>query len=315
MKRTPIAPLMLLVPILLAACGGAAAPSILAPGEPPMAEVQSLPVGGAAQADAGGRAVSDNAFANSDVSSSVPSDRLVVRTASLSLVVKDPAEAVQQFTKLAEAMGGFVVSSNVYQTSYGFDTAGQPRLVNQANLTIRVPSDRLDEALTQIKAGAIDVRNETVTGQDVTEEYTDLASQLRNLELAEAQLREIMQSAIKTEDVLQVFEQLKQVQEQIEVTKGRMSYLENSSRLSAVSMDLIPDVAAEPVQIGPWSPLATAKAALRALIQSLQQLADAAIWAAICILPVVIVLGIPGYLLVRRWMLNRRKSQATPAGG
>jgi Domain of unknown function (DUF4349) len=310
MKRTVIPPFVLLIAVLLTACGGAAAPTLLAPAMEPRAEVQSFASGGAPQPASGAAVANDNAFAIPDTNSTAPGDRLVVRTANLSLVVKDPAATVDQFSKLAESMGGFVVSSNVYQTSYGVDASGQPKLINQANLTIRVPSERLDEALTQIKASALDVRNETVTGQDVTEEYTDLDSQLRNLESAETQLRQIMENATKTEDVLQVFEQLKQVQEQIEVTKGRMAYLQNSSKLSSISLDLVPDVAAEPVQIGPWSPVATVKAALAALIQGLQTLADAAIWAGICVLPIAIVLGIPAYLLIRRWLRRRRKDQA-----
>jgi hypothetical protein len=317
MKRTAIPALLLLTALTLSACGGAAragietlnrAPSSLgdAVSGESMAQPQEAPQVGA---EASGK----GAFTSTDASTA-NADRLVIRNATLSLVVDDPAEAIDKFSRMAEAMNGYVVTSNVYQTSYGVDSAGRSRMINQANITLRVPSDRLDDALAQIKVASLDVRSETVTGQDVTEEYTDLQSQLRNLESAESQLRQIMQDAQKTEDVLAVFEQLKQVRQQIEVTKGRINYLEGSARMSEISLDLIPDIAAEPVQVGPWSPLATAKSAVRALIQGLQWLADVAIWGAICVLPIAIVIGIPGFVIIRRWVRNRREGkQASPA--
>ena len=315
MKRTAIPALLLLTALVLPACAGARAsveslnraPSVA--GDAIAGESMALPQEAPMAApDASGKGT----FSSTDTSTTA-ADRLVIRNATLSLVVDDPAEAIDKFSRLAEGMNGYVVTSNVYQTSYGVDSSGRARMINQANITLRVPSDRLDDALAQIKVASLEVRSETVTGQDVTEEYTDLQSQLRNLEAAESQLRQIMENAQKTEDVLAVFEQLKQVRQQIEVTKGRINYLEGSARMSEISMDLIPDVAAEPVQVGPWSPLATAKAAVEALIQGLQWLADVAIWGAICVLPIAVVIGVPAFIIIRRWLRDRRLAKDAKA--
>jgi hypothetical protein len=312
MKRTAIPALMLLTTILLAACGGAALPSIQTLGRGAVQEnfagesiAPQLPAAQAPADQAKEGSSGSGTFSSGDTSATTV-DRLVIRNANLSLVVDDPAEAIAKFTQMAERMNGYVVTSNVYQTSYGVDASGRSRMINQANMTLRVPSERLDDALAQIKVAALEVRSETVTGQDVTEQYTDLQSQLRNLESAESQLLQIMQNAQKTEDVLAVFQQLKDVQQQIEVTKGRINYLEGSAKMSEVSLDLIPDVAAEPVQVGPWSPVGTAKSAVRALIQGLQWLADVAIWGAICVLPIGVVVGLPAFFIIRRWVRRRR---------
>ena len=97
--------------------------------------------------------------------------------------------------------------------------------------------------MTKIKAEvknlATDIRSENVSGQDVTAEYTDLTSRRNNLERAEAQLQEIMASATKTEDVLNVFNQLTQIRGEIEVIKGQMKYYEESSNFSAINVELI----------------------------------------------------------------------------
>ena len=118
-------------------------------------------------------------FQSSDTTGAATIERMVIKNAQLSIVVIDPAVVMAEIISMAEAMGGFVVTSNLWQT-----TIGNGVTVDQASIMIRVPSERLDEALTQIKAGAGEVRSENISGEDVTSQYTDLQSRLRNLEAA-----------------------------------------------------------------------------------------------------------------------------------
>lgn len=229
-------------------------------------------------------------------------ERLVLKTASLSLVVADADKSLTEISRMAEEMGGWVVSSNAYKTA-----AASGVEVTRASLTIRVPAQRLNEALERIKAGAVSVESENTSGQDVTSEYTDLQSRLKNLEAAEAQLQNIMDSAVKTEDVLAVYNQLVSVREQIEVIKGQMKYYEESAAFSSINVDLIPDALNQPIQIGGWSPKGTAKEALEALIRALQFMADALIWGLICVLPVGLIFGLPGYFIGRAALRRARK--------
>ena len=234
-----------------------------------------------------------------------PADRVVIHTANMSIVVPEPSASVQEIADLAKDMGGFVVSSNVFKTFFSEANVSADR----ASITIRVPSERLDEALEAIKTGATEIQSENIAGQDVTQEFTDLQSRLRNLEAAEEQLLEIMEAANDTEDVLQVFENLRRVSEEIEVIKGRIQYLSESARLSAIAVELIPDVAAQPLNIGGWQPEGTVKEAFTSLIQALRFLGDAAIWSAICIVPIALILGVPLYFVARG---IRRRRAASP---
>jgi Rad3-related DNA helicase len=200
MNKVKLPMMISLVSLLLIGCAGAEAP--LASYE--RASDAGMPVVEQAVADIGDV---DSATAWSDASGEIEQiEPLVIRNANLSLVVEDPAESADEIASMAETMGGFVVSSNIYQTTYGTSQASTTR----ASITIRVPADRLDEALDEIVEDAIEVREKNISGQDVTQEYTDLQSRLRNLEAAEEQLREIMASTTKTEDVLEVFNDLRQ---------------------------------------------------------------------------------------------------------
>ena len=212
--------LISLLALTLAACGAAATPSMPQDGGASGPSV-GAEGGYAAEAPAATAAPMEAARAvaydAANAQSAVVGDRLVIKNANLSLVVKDPAEAVEGISALAESLGGFVVNSNVYQTSV--DEQGNK--IMQANVSIRVPADKLQTALAQLKGMAVAVNSENTSGEDVTAQYTDLESRLRNLEAAETQLQKIMDRATKTEDVLSVYSQLIAIRDQIEQVKGQ----------------------------------------------------------------------------------------------
>jgi TolA-binding protein len=281
--------------LLLAACAQAAAPE-MAPGD----------FGGESfTREAAGEFAPDEASFVSDQSLQ-DIERLVIQNADLSVVVPDPAASMDRISAMADEMGGFVVTANLYtqQLESGVE-------VPRANITIRVPAERLTDALQRIRQESDQTPlNESINSEDVTSDYTDLQSRLRNLEQAEEQLRQIMEDATKTEDVLSVYNELVQVREEIEVIKGRMQYLEQSAALSAISVQLIANEAVQPLTIGGWQPGGVAKQAVQALINAFKYIIDAAIWVLIFVLPTLLLLLVifvlPIYLVVRAWRRRRR---------
>lgn len=238
--------------------------------------------------------------------------RIVIKNASLTLAVDNPAESAAVISRLADELGGYVVAVNVYQQE--LDSGAK---VPRASLTIRVPAEKLNDALDTIKKQSKqDPISENVNSQDVTSEYTDLQSRLRNLEATEVQLTKILEKAEKTEDVLSVYNQLVQYREQIEVTKGQIKYYEESAALSSVSVELMANEAVQPLTIGGWQPAGVAKDAVQTLINTLKFLANLLIWVLIYLIPVLLVLYVvfvlPISLLVRAWK-KRRKMNKKPA--
>lgn len=236
-------------------------------------------------------------------------ERMVIYNADMQIAVEDPTASLDAIIAMAESSGGFVVSSNIYQS-----TTSSGRSVPHASVTIRVPAGQLDSIMGAIKAltpePSKDVLSENVSGQDVTSEYTDLESQLRNLEAAEQALVEIMENAQDTEDVLDVFDELTYYRGQIETVKGRMQYLSESAALSAITVDIVAKESLQPIEIAGWEPQGTAKKAVEALINTAQNLADAAIWFGIYCLPFLIPLGIGVFFLVRALLRRKAKRQA-----
>jgi hypothetical protein len=228
--------------------------------------------------------------------------RLVIQNADLAVVVSDVELRMDEISKMAQDMGGFVVSSNLYQ---GYTSNYEP--VPEASLTIRVPAERLDEALEQIKKDAVDIQSETRSGTDVTAEYVDLKSRLKTYEAAEKELTELMENSQNAEEVVNIFNQLMYYREQIELVKGQIKYYEEAAALSAVSVRLIAEETIQPVQIGKWEPKGVALEAIQDLINFWKGFIDFLIRFVIYTLPVLISIAIPFYLffLGVRWVFRK----------
>jgi hypothetical protein len=293
-------PLIAIAALLLSACGAAATP---APSFAPQAERSADNYASGAPAPGGTNGTTKGVSADTGNTSQV--DRLVIKNANLEIVVEDPNKVSDFIAKLAEEMGGYVVSANMYQT-YSTSGDGIPR----GSISIRIPVEKLNEALTQIKGqSSQDVVNETISSEDVTSAYTDLQSRLRNSEAAEAELTRIMEEANKTEDVLNVYAQLKAVREEIELLKGQIQYYEQSAAYSLISVELVAEASIQPLEVGGWKPQGVARDAIQTLINTMQIFGSAAIWFVLFCAPVLLVLGIPLAILIAGIRLLTRKAR------
>lgn len=218
-------------------------------------------------------------------------DRKIVKTGYLTLEVDNTVEAMNGVAAVAKELGGYVVSSNKHEddsTTYG-------------RVSIRVPAERFDEAFDRLRKLAIAVPYENTDSRDVTEEYTDLEAQLRNLEATEAQYLALLEKAETVEDILAVQRELSYVRGEIERIKGRMQYLERTSDMSLIEVNL---QETKPLGQTGWTALQTLKSAARGLITFGRVLGDVAIW-----LVIFCPIWIPIIFLIR-FLRRRRKAKA-----
>jgi len=195
-------------------------------------------------------------------------DRKIVKNGYMTLEVNDITAALTGVAAIAKELNGYVVSSNkqgVQDATYG-------------QISIRVPSDRFDEAFDRLRKLAVNVPSESTNSQDVTEQYTDLQAQLRNLEATEAQYLELLKKAEKVEDMLAVQRELSNVRGQIEQIKGRILYIERTSDMALIDVNL---QKVKPIGGTAWSALETLKSAARGLVSFGKVLASILIWVAV----------------------------------
>jgi Domain of unknown function (DUF4349) len=220
------------------------------------------------------------------VAEAAPLDRMIIRNATIVLIVRDTAKSIDAITAAIEQGGGYVSASNVWREGD----------VLHGKLTLRVPNAHLSTALGAIRAAGIRVQSESVTSEEVTQEYVDLSSQVRNLEATEEELRQLLvtvrEHAKKASDILEVHEQLMTIRGQIEQAKGRMRYLEKMTAFATINVELTPDAVSTPAIEPGWQPLASVKEATRSLTNAGKAVVTAAIWIAIYVLPMLIVFAI-----------------------
>ena len=174
---------------------------------------------------------SPNESSGSQAQAQLPPERMIVRNGRIELTVGEVTGTVEAVNTLAAQLGGVVLTSELRERD------GQPH----ASLSLRVPSDRYDEAMRGLRQLAVKVDAESSNAQDVTEEFADLALQVRNLEATETQYLELLKRAQSVEDVLRVQQRLGEVRTQIERLRGRMNALQRRSDFSQIDVTLRAD--------------------------------------------------------------------------
>jgi hypothetical protein len=236
---------------------------------------------------------------------SASADRKIVRTGSLDLTVSSPAEAAEQIRGMADRMGGYLESAQI----------GGTKEAPIANVTIRIPAARFEEAKTGIRRLAARVESEKTDAQDVTRQYVDMEARLRNLRAEEAQYLTIMKSAYKVDDLLSVTQRLSEVRGEIERQQAEFQTLSKQVETVAISVSLRAVADAQVFGLN-WRPLYQVKIGAR---DGLDALADYAstMFSILCYVPVILAWGITVLLAIviglRAFQWAGRRFFALPA--
>jgi Domain of unknown function (DUF4349) len=191
------------------------------------------------------------------------SERKLVRTAELSIQVKDLQSARQQSSALTSAMGGYIEQSEIY---------GESENVSSANLKLRVPASRLDETIERLKKSSLRVDHEKVESRDVTREYIDIDARLRNFQAEEQQYLAILKRASTVKDTLDVTQHLNDVRAQIDQLHAQLKYLSHQVEMASISLNLHMNAAT--LSAIHWTPSLTARNAFHDMLEGLTNWAD-----------------------------------------
>ncbi len=238
-------------------------------------------------------------------------NRLIVKNADLQLTVEHTDVAIDRLTQIVGDVGGYIISSRVWYQAW------LDKEYKYASITLGVPVDQFETAMRRLRDIALSVDDERAGGQDVTDEYVDLQSRLRNLEATRDRIRTFLDQAQNVEEALKVNEELKAVEAEIEAVQGRMNYLFDRASYSTITVQLspaLPDLPAPtptptptPTPVPePWSAGRVAENAGNTLTAILRVLAELAIWFSIVVLPIVLP---PVALVVGiRYLLKRKRA-------
>lgn len=266
--------LVWLVPaVLLAACATSAAPSFTNTGGFATSAGGGAPAQPASRDATAGKAVpqppvegpKDNGV---PVPQAFDPDRALILTASISMRASDPWAVSDKAQQVAIGLGGDVM---------GLTQSGT-KDDRTATLALRVPADRFNDALRQLRALDADVVSSTVDGKDVTDQFVDLKARLAAKQAEEQRYLALLARADKIDDILKIDQSLASVRTQIEQLTGQINSISARTKFSTITVSIAPLGApvGEPRPV--WDPSRTAAQALAALATMLRAVADLAIW-------------------------------------
>jgi len=195
--------------------------------------------------------------------------RKIVKTADLGLRSEEVRQSAAQAQQLAASVGGTVISSQVY----GSDDSVTAQLV------LSVPSEEFERVLDELRGLGEKVTTDSVSGQDVTEEYVDLESRERNLRATEESLLRLYDRAENVEEALSIQRELTTVRGEIELVQGRIKYLDQRSAYSQITLNIQPVTSPPPKPT--WEPGEVVEQAWDASLAVLQVMATAIISAVV----------------------------------
>ncbi|MEK5393231.1 DUF4349 domain-containing protein [Margalitia sp. FSL K6-0131] len=195
--------------------------------------------------------------------------------------------------------GGYIVDQRLYE-----DTKER----QEGYLTVRVPQAQFQIFLSKVKLLGIKVENQSVSGQDVTEEYVDLQSRLKSKKLTEKRLTQFMNEAKDTKTLLEISNELSKVQEEIETLEGKIKYLDNQVDFSTVTINLAENKVVVPGlennQLNTW------EKTKKQFMKSINFLVSFLSWLIVFVignLPVIVLLGLIGFIVFLIWKYRRKK--------
>ncbi|HYF64843.1 MAG TPA: DUF4349 domain-containing protein [Herpetosiphonaceae bacterium] len=204
----------------------------------------------------------------------IQSERLVIKTATVEAQVAyaQLGEASRRVEQLVSRLNGYIVSND--------DSTSAEESKAYATIAFRVPAASFDAALRGLEGEGVTILRRDISGQDVTAEYVDNESQIRNLEATAARLRSFLEKAETVTEAIEVNRTLGEYEGQIEILKGRQQYLSDSADMSLITLTLRSKAVTFPAPVFPvefdkrWTPATAAAAAWADLLDLGKDVAD-----------------------------------------
>jgi NACalpha-BTF3-like transcription factor len=308
--------------MVLSACGAAAtqAPAAPAAQEAFVMEQPAAAVESAGQAEAAKDASAPPADLSSVpvYSTSVSPDvntqndayatsHMIIKNGDIKLLVEDTDISIDRATQAIGDMGGYIISSRVWYQPYA-----DGENYKYATITIGVPVDQFERTLTRLRGLAVKVLDETASGEDVTNQFVDLQSQVTNLEATRDRIKSFLDDAQTTDEALRINAELTNVEAQIEQIKGQMNYLQDRSAYSTITVNLepvLPELKETPTPTptpNVWKPGQTFENAKKAVTTAYQGIIDFLIWVFVVLVPII---APPVLIIWLLWKFFTRKSK------
>ncbi|MCF1596921.1 DUF4349 domain-containing protein [Streptomyces muensis] len=152
----------------------------------------------------------------------------IIRTASLTVQVKDVPKALDEARSTIENAGGYVGNETTRRDAEGHE---------QTRVVLRVPVDRYADVLADLE-GAGKLIERSAKAQDVTDQVVDVESRIKSQRASVARIRELMDQATRLSDVVTLEGELSSRQADLESLLAQQASLKDRTSLATITLSL-----------------------------------------------------------------------------
>ena len=157
----------------------------------------------------------------------------IIKNGDMEIAVSNLLEAKKKVSEIIKNNKAYLQS----ETFRNSDTS------ENINLVIRVPHQNFDAIINSFSDGIGAVEAKTVKAEDVTEEYTDVSIKLENKRIYLEKYREMLKNAASTKDILEIQENIRALEDEIDVAEGRLRFIDDRVNYSTLELLLFKEKA------------------------------------------------------------------------
>jgi hypothetical protein len=177
-----------------------------------------------------------SAAATSNVTNAILDERKIIRSANLAINVDNFDDAYNNINSIILGIG-FIQESNINSDRYYDDESQSYKTVKNGTVVLRVSKDKFDSVINSLK-GIGEVYNESINGQDVTDQYVDTESRIRLLKLEQSKLEAYLSKIDELDEIFKIESRLTEIRQDIERLTGNLNKLSSLVELSTITLTI-----------------------------------------------------------------------------
>lgn len=157
-----------------------------------------------------------------------PQQKKIVKTGSMSIETANVGRSKQSLDALVRKFEGH----------YEQESLSKGNTISSYNLIIRIPSSKYDSFIAELDKGNDKITSKSIQSQDLTAQYYDLDSRIKSKRAYLQRYTELLAKARSVKEVLEIEEQIRVIQEEIDATQASLKALSNQVDYSTLTVYL-----------------------------------------------------------------------------
>ena len=156
-------------------------------------------------------------------------NKKIIKDGKMGIGTQELEKAKQKVDSLVKANGGY----------YANETLDNTETESIYTLSIRIPGDKFEKFIAQVESGEKEILNKSIQARDVTDQFIDLETRLANKKSYVIRYRDLLKQARNVKEILEIEEQIRALEEEIESTTGRLNYLSDQVNFSTLELTIV----------------------------------------------------------------------------